>query len=64
MEADPHSILEGLIIGAYVVGAHHGYIYIPYEHSGSVRSIRTAIEQAREYGLLGEDILGMFTHHV
>ena len=58
MEADPHSILEGLIIGAYVVGAHHGFFYIPYEHSGSVRSMRNALEQARDYGLLGADILG------
>ena len=58
MEADPHSILEGMIIGAYAIGAHQGYIYIPYEHALSVKSIRTAIEQAREYGLLGEGILG------
>ena len=58
MEADPHSILEGLIIGAYAVGAHQGFIYIPYEHTGAVRSMKNAVEQAREYGLLGEDILG------
>jgi len=58
MEADPHSILEGMIIGAYAVGAHEGYWYIPFEHTLSVRSVRNAIEQAREYGLLGEDILG------
>ncbi len=58
MEADPHSILEGMIIGAYAIGAHQGFFYIPYEHTLAVRSIRTAIEQAREYGLLGEDILG------
>jgi NADH:ubiquinone oxidoreductase subunit F (NADH-binding)/(2Fe-2S) ferredoxin len=58
MEADPHSILEGMIIGAYTIGAHQGFVYIPYEHTGSVRSVKTAIEQARDYGLLGEDILG------
>ena len=58
MEADLHSILEGMIIGAYAVGAHHGFFYIPFEHTLSVRNARTAIEQAREYGLLGEDILG------
>jgi len=58
MEADPHSVLEGLIIAAYAVGAHHGFYYIPYEHTLSVRNTRTAIEQAREYGLLGKDILG------
>jgi NADH:ubiquinone oxidoreductase subunit F (NADH-binding)/(2Fe-2S) ferredoxin/Pyruvate/2-oxoacid:ferredoxin oxidoreductase delta subunit len=58
MEADPHSVLEGMIIGAYAVGAHEGYWYIPFEHTLSVRSVRNAIEQAREYGLLGADILG------
>jgi NADH:ubiquinone oxidoreductase subunit F (NADH-binding)/(2Fe-2S) ferredoxin/Pyruvate/2-oxoacid:ferredoxin oxidoreductase delta subunit len=58
MEADPHSILEGMIIAAYAVGAHEGYWYIPFEHTLSVRSVRNAIEQAREYGLLGQDILG------
>jgi len=58
MEADPHSILEGMIIAAYAVGAHRGFIYIPYEHAGSVRSMKNALEQAREYGLVGEDILG------
>jgi NADH:ubiquinone oxidoreductase subunit F (NADH-binding)/(2Fe-2S) ferredoxin/NAD-dependent dihydropyrimidine dehydrogenase PreA subunit len=58
MEADPHSILEGMIIGAYAVGAHQGFVYIPYEHTLSVRSIINAVQQAREYGLLGKDILG------
>ncbi|MBE9508867.1 MAG: 4Fe-4S binding protein, partial [Chloroflexi bacterium] len=58
MEADPHSILEGMIIGAYAAGAHQGFFYIPFEHTLSVRRTRTAIEQALEYGLLGEDILG------
>jgi NADH-quinone oxidoreductase subunit F/NADP-reducing hydrogenase subunit HndC len=58
MEADPHSILEGMIIGAYAAGAHQGFFYIPFEHTLSVRHTRTAIEQALEYGLLGEDILG------
>jgi NADP-reducing hydrogenase subunit HndC len=58
MEADPHSILEGLIIAAYAVGAHQGFFYIPFEHTLSVKNIRAAIEQARAYGLLGKDILG------
>ena len=58
MEADPYSILEGMAIGAYAVGAHQGFFYIPFEHSGAVRSISNAIQQAREYGLLGENILG------
>lgn len=58
MEADPHSILEGTIIAAYAVGAHEGFFYIPFEHSLSVKNVRQAIVQAREYGLLGHDILG------
>ncbi|MBN1979229.1 MAG: SLBB domain-containing protein, partial [Anaerolineae bacterium] len=58
MEADPHSVLEGMIIAAYAIGAHEGYWYIPFEHTLSVRSVKNAIEQAGEYGLLGEDILG------
>ncbi len=58
MEADPHSILEGMIIGAYAMDAHQGYVYIPYEHTLSVKTMRNAIESARTYGLIGEDILG------
>jgi NADH:ubiquinone oxidoreductase subunit F (NADH-binding)/(2Fe-2S) ferredoxin/Pyruvate/2-oxoacid:ferredoxin oxidoreductase delta subunit len=58
MEADPHSILEGMIIGAYAMGAHQGFFYLPFEHAQAVRIVRDAIEQARAYGLLGEDILG------
>ncbi len=58
MEADPHSILEGMIIGAYAMGAHQGFVYIPFEHTGSAKAMANAIQQAREYGLLGEDILG------
>jgi len=58
MEADPHSILEGTIIAAYAVGAHEGFFYIPFEHSLSVKNVRQAIVQAREYGLLGHNILG------
>jgi NADH:ubiquinone oxidoreductase subunit F (NADH-binding)/Pyruvate/2-oxoacid:ferredoxin oxidoreductase delta subunit len=58
MEADPHSILEGMTIGAYAIGAHQGYIYVRDEYPLAVRNLRVAIEQARENGLLGEDILG------
>ena len=58
MEADPHSIIEGMIIAAYAVGAHEGFFFIPFEHTLSVKNVRTAIEQAREYGLLGQNILG------
>jgi NADP-reducing hydrogenase subunit HndC len=58
MEADPHSILEGAVIGAYAIGATEGYFYIPFEHSLAVKTVREAVSQAREFGLLGEDILG------
>jgi len=57
MEADPHSVLEGLTIGAYAVGAHQGYIYVRDEYPLAVRNLQIAIDQAREYGLLGENIL-------
>lgn len=58
MEADPHSILEGMTIGAYAIGTHEGYIYVRDEYPLAVKNLRIALEQAREYGLLGEDILG------
>jgi (2Fe-2S) ferredoxin len=58
MEADPHSILEGMAIGAYAIGAHEGYIYVRDEYPLAVKNLRIAIKQAREYGLLGRDILG------
>ena len=58
MEGNPHSVLEGLIIGAYAIGSHQGYIYVREEYPLAVRNVEIALEQAREYGLLGEDILG------
>jgi NADH-quinone oxidoreductase subunit F len=58
MEGNPHSILEGLIIGAYVIGAHRGYIYVREEYPIAVENISSAIRQAEEYGLLGENIMG------
>jgi len=58
IEADPHSIIEGMAIGAYAVGASHGYVYVRMEYPLAVERMGRAIEQAREYGLLGEDILG------
>ncbi len=57
MEADPHSVLEGLTIGAYAIGAHEGYIYVRDEYPLAVKNLHIAIEQAREYGLLGKNIL-------
>jgi NADH-quinone oxidoreductase subunit F len=58
MEGDPHGVLEGLIIGAYAIGAHEGFIYVRDEYPLAVKNMGLAIEQAREYGLLGQDILG------
>jgi len=57
MEADPHSVLEGLIIGAYAVGADEGYFYVRDEYPLALKNLQIAINQAREYGLLGENIL-------
>jgi NADH-quinone oxidoreductase subunit F len=58
VEGNPHSILEGMIIGAYAIGSHEGYIYIRNEYPMAVRHMRIAMEQAETYGLLGENILG------
>jgi len=59
IEADPFSILEGMAIGAYAMGGTDGYIYIRVEYPLAIERMITAIEQAREYGLLGEDIFGL-----
>ena len=58
LEGNPHSIIEGMIIGAYAIGAIEGWIYVRNEYPLAVKHITIAIEQARELGLLGEDILG------
>ena len=58
IEADPHSIIEGMTIGAYAIGATHGYIYVRAEYPLAIERIEAATKQAREYGLIGDDILG------
>jgi NADH:ubiquinone oxidoreductase subunit F (NADH-binding)/(2Fe-2S) ferredoxin/ferredoxin len=58
IESDPHAVLEGMIIGAKAIGAAHGFIYIRSEYPLALKRLHIAIDQAREYGLLGEDILG------
>ena len=58
LEGNPHSILEGLLIGAYAIGAHEGFIYVRQEYPLAVENTEMAIQQAEEYGLLGKDILG------
>ena len=62
MEGNPHSILEGLIIGAYAIGSHEGFIYVRQEYPLAIENMETAIKQAEEIGLLGEDILGSGFH--
>jgi len=56
IEADPHSVIEGMAIGAFTAGSSQGYIYIRIEYPLAVERIKAAIEQAREYGLLGKNI--------
>jgi len=58
IETDPHSVIEGMIIGARAVGSSEGYIYIRKEYPLAQTRLARAIDQAREYGLLGDDILG------
>jgi NADH-quinone oxidoreductase subunit F len=58
LEGNPHSILEGLIIGAYAIGAHEGYIYVRQEYPLALENVGIAIKQAEEHGFLGTNILG------
>ncbi len=58
MEGNPHSVLEGLLIGAYAIGSHEGFIYIRQEYPLAVENLSIAIKQAEEYGFWGENILG------
>lgn len=57
LEGNPHSVLEGMLLCAYVIGSDEGYIYVRAEYPLAVRRLRIAIEQAERYGLLGENIL-------
>ncbi|NLM50180.1 MAG: NADH-quinone oxidoreductase subunit NuoF [Clostridiaceae bacterium] len=58
LEGDPHSVIEAMAIAGYTIGADQGYIYIRAEYPIAVKRLRIAIEQAREYGLLGKNIFG------
>ena len=58
LEGDPHRIIEGMIIGAYAIGADEGYIYVRAEYPLAIHRLEIALEQARKYGFLGEDIFG------
>jgi NADH-quinone oxidoreductase subunit F len=58
LEGNPHSVIEGMIIGAYAIGAQEGYIYVRMEYPLAVKHVSLALEQARRFGFLGESILG------
>jgi NADH:ubiquinone oxidoreductase subunit F (NADH-binding)/(2Fe-2S) ferredoxin/Pyruvate/2-oxoacid:ferredoxin oxidoreductase delta subunit len=58
MEGNPHSVIEGMLIGAYAIGVENGFVYIRAEYPLAVQNLRTAIQQAEQVGLLGENILG------
>jgi NADH:ubiquinone oxidoreductase subunit F (NADH-binding)/Pyruvate/2-oxoacid:ferredoxin oxidoreductase delta subunit len=57
LEGNPHSVLEGMIIGAIAVGSHEGYVYVRHEYPLAVKNLSLALENARKLGLLGENIL-------
>ncbi len=58
LEGDPHAVLEAMTIGGYAIGAHQGYIYVRAEYPIAVKRLEIAISQAKEYGLLGDNIFG------
>ena len=58
LEGNPHSVIEGMIIGSYAVGSHQGYVYVRAEYPLAVQHLNKALKDAEEYGLLGENILG------
>ncbi|RJQ40054.1 MAG: NADH-quinone oxidoreductase subunit NuoF [Anaerolineaceae bacterium] len=58
LESDPHSVIEGMIIAAYTIGANQGFVYCRAEYPIAVKTLNIAIEQARNYGLLGNNIFG------
>jgi NADH:ubiquinone oxidoreductase subunit F (NADH-binding)/(2Fe-2S) ferredoxin len=58
LEGDPHNVIEGMAIAAYAIGASQGYIYVRAEYPLAIKRLETALRQARQYGLLGQKILG------
>jgi NADP-reducing hydrogenase subunit HndC len=58
LEGDPHAVIEAMAIAGYAIGADEGYIYVRAEYPIAVKRLQIAIEQAKEYGLLGKDIFG------
>ncbi len=62
LEGDPHAVVEGMLLGAYAMGSEYGFIYVREEYPIAIDHLTIAIEQAKELGLLGENILGTGTH--
>jgi len=58
LEGNPHSVIEGMIIGAYAIGASEGFIYVRMEYPLAVKHVRIALDQAKKFGFLGKSILG------
>lgn len=58
LEGDPHSIIEAMVISGYAIGSHNGFIYVRAEYPGAVHRLYEAIDAAKKYGLLGENIFG------
>jgi NADH-quinone oxidoreductase subunit F len=58
LEGDPHSVIEGMLIGAYAIGASQGYIYVRAEYPLAIKRLKIAIEQAKEYGFIGKNVAG------
>ena len=58
LEGNPHSVIEGMIIGAIAIGSHDGYVYVRHEYPLAVTNLTIALDKCREYGLLGKNILG------
>jgi NADH-quinone oxidoreductase subunit F len=58
LEGNPHRVIEGMLVGAYAIGSEEGYVYVRNEYPLAVTNLRRAIDQAKEYGLLGQNILG------
>jgi len=59
MEGNPHSVIEGLVTGAYAIGSHDGFIYVRQEYPLACENVEIALKQAEEYGLMGGNILGL-----
>ena len=65
LEGDPHSVIEAMIIAGYAIGASQGYVYVRAEYPIAVQRLSLAIEQAEDYGILGDRVLGTdFSFHL